>query len=181
MKLGKRWVAQIPPSDEPDVWVPMVNEIPAGSSCKYRLNKTTGQLELAHVLPREVTYPANYGFVPQTRGDDDEEVDILVLAREPLLPLTVVRARVIGGLVERASDQPDAEERLLATAIDDPSVAGVHGVDDLGELRGRIETFVQTYKQDQGIHVAFEGWLDRDAALDRLRRGFKRAKKRPAK
>lgn len=181
MKPGKRWVAQIPPSDEPDVWVPMVNEIPAGSSCKYRLDKATGQLELARVLPHEVTYPANYGFVPGTRGVDDEEIDILVLAREPLLPLTIVRARVIGGLVERAGDQPDAEERLLATAIDDPSLAGVHGIDDLGELRARIETFVRTYKQDQGIQVAFEGWLDRDAALDRLRRAFKRAKKRPAK
>lgn len=180
MKLGKRWVAQIEPSDEPEVWVPMVNEIPAGSACKYRLDKTTGQLALARVLPPEVTYPANYGFVPRTRGDDDEEVDILVLTREPLLPLTVVRAHVIGGFVERASDQSDAEERLLATAVDDPSVAGIHAIHDLGELCGRIETFVQTYKQDQGIHVAFEGWLERDAALDRLRRGFKRAKKRPA-
>jgi inorganic pyrophosphatase len=181
MKLGKRWVAQIRASDDPDAWVPVVNEIPSGSSCKYRLDKITGQLALGRVLPRELTYPASYGFVPGTRGADDEELDILVLAREPLLPLTIVRAHVIGGFVERASDQQEPEERLLATAIDDPSVADVHGVDDLGELRGRIEAFVRTYKQDQGIEVAFEGWLDRDAALDRLLRGFKRAKKRPAR
>lgn len=181
MKLGKRWVAQIQPSDDPDAWVPVVNEIPSGSSCKYRLDKATGQLALARVLPHELTYPANYGFVPGTRGADDEEVDILVLTREPLLSLAIVRAHVIGGFVERASDQGEPEERLLATAIDDPSVASVHGVDDLGELRGRIEAFVRTYKQDQDIEVAFEGWLDRDAALDRLRRGLKRAKKRPAR
>jgi inorganic pyrophosphatase len=181
MKLGKRWVAQIRASDDPDAWVPVVNEVPSGSSCEYRLDKITGQLALARVLPYEVTYPANHGFVPHTRGADDEELDILVLTREPLLALTIVRAQVIGGFVERASDQPEPEERLLATAIDDPSVAGVHDVDDLGELRGRIEVFVRTHKQDQGIEVAFEGWLDRDAALDRLRRGFKRAKKRPAK
>lgn len=181
MKLGKRWVAQIRPSDDPDAWVPVVNEIPSGSSCKYRLDKITGQLALARVLPRDMSYPANYGFVPGTRGADDEEVDILVLTREPLPPLTIVRAHVIGGLVERERDQPEPEERLLATATDDPSVAGVHGLDDLGELRGRLETFVRTYKQDQGVEVAFEGWLDRDAALDRLRRGFKRAKKRPAR
>jgi inorganic pyrophosphatase len=181
MKPGKRWVAQIPPSDDPDAWVPVVNEIPSGSACKYRLDKATGQLALARVLPREVVYPANYGFVPRTRGADDEEIDILVLTREPLLPLTIVRAHVIGGLVERTSEQAEPEERLLATAIDDPSVAGIHGIDDLGELRGRLEAFVRTYKQDQGIEVALDHWLDRDAALDRLRRGFKRAKKRPAK
>jgi len=181
MKLGKRWVAQVQPSDDPDAWVPVVNEIPSGAPCKYRLDKITGQLALARVLPRELTYPANYGFVPGTRGVDDEEIDILVLTREPLLPLTIVCAHVIGGFVERASDQAEPEERLLATAIDDPSVADVHGVDQLGELRGRIEAFVRTYKQDQGIEVVLEGWLDRDAAMDRLRRGFKRAKKRPAK
>src|SRR5215468_2108459 len=166
MKLGKRWVAQIPPSDDPDAWVPVVNEIPSGSSCKYRLDKPTGQLALARVLPREVTYPANHGFVPGTRGGDDEEIDILVLTRDPLLPLTIVRAQVIGGFIERASDQQEPEERLLATAIDDPSVAGVRGLDDLGELRGRIELFVRAYKQDQGIEVAFDGWLDRGTAQD---------------
>lgn len=181
MKLGKRWLAQVQPSDDPDAWVPVVNEIPSGSSCKYRLDKTTGQLELARVLPRDAAYPANYGFVPGTRGTDDEELDILVLTREPLLPLTIARAQVIGGFVERASDQQEPEERLLATAIGDPSVASVRGIDDLGELRGRIEAFVQVYKQDEGVEVAFEGWLDRGAAQDRLRRGFKRAKKRPAK
>lgn len=179
MKLGKHWVARVQPSDDPDAWVPVVNEIPSGSSCKYRLDKTTGQLALARVLAHELTYPANYGFVPGTRGADDEEIDILVLTRAPLLPLTIVHAHVIGGFVERASDMQEPEDRLLATAIDDPSVADVHGID--GELRGRIEAFVRTYKQDQGIEVAFEGWLDRGAALDRLRRGFKRAKKRPAK
>lgn len=181
MKLGKRWVAQIPPSDDLDAWVPVVNEIPSGSSCKYRLDKVTGQLELARVLPHEVTYPANYGFVPRTRGADDEEIDILVLTREPLLPLTIARAHVIGGFVEHAGDQAEPEERLLATAIDDPSVAGIHSVDEVGELRGRIEAFVRTYKQDQGVEVTFERWIDRDTALDQLRRGFKRAKKRPAK
>jgi inorganic pyrophosphatase len=181
MKFGKRWVAQIPPSDDPDAWVPVVNEIPSGSACTYRLDKHTGQLALARVLPREITYPANHGFVPRTRGADDEEIDILVLTREPLLPLAIVRAHVIGGLVERASDQAEPEERLLATAVDDPATADVHGVDDLGELRDRIELFVRTYKQDQGVEVTFERWIDRDTALDVLRRGFKRAKKRPAK
>jgi len=181
MKLGKRWVAQIPPSDDPGAWVPVVNEIPSGSACQYRLDKLTGQLSLARVLPREVTYPANHGFVPQTRGADDEAIHILVLSREPLLPLAIVRAHVIGGFVERTGGQAEPEERLLATAIDDPSVADVHGVEDVGELRGRIEAFVRTYKQDRGVEVALERWIDRDAALDVLRRGFKRAKKRPAK
>jgi inorganic pyrophosphatase len=182
MKLGKRWIEQIAPSDEPDAWVPVVNEIPSGSSCTYRLDKATGQLKLARVLPRDAAYPTNHGFVPQTRcGADDEEIDVLVLSREPLLPLAIVRAHVIGGFVARTGDQAEPEDQLLATAIDDPSVADVRSIDDLGELRGRIEAFVRTSRVDPDVQVSFERWLDRDTALDRLRRGFRRAKKRPAK
>ena len=183
MKFGKRWVEHIPLSEDPDSWVPVVNEIPAGSSCKYRLDKVTGQLELARALPRDVAYPTNYGFVPHTRsGADDEETDVLILAAEPLRPLTIVRARLIGGFIEATSDQEQPEARLIAAALDDPSVDDVHELDDLdAALRERIETFVRTYKQNQNVKVAFAGWFDRASALDRLRRDFKRARKRAPK
>jgi len=183
MKLGKRWVENIPPSDDPDAWVPAVSEIPSGSSCKYRLDKTTGQLELARALPREVAYPTNYGFIPHTRcSADDEETDVLVVSGEPLVPLTIVRARLVGGFVETTSDQEEPEERLVAAVVDDPSVERVHDIADLdGKLREQIETFVRTYKQNQDVQVTFTGWFDRSTALDRLRRAFKRAKKRAAK
>lgn len=183
MKLGKHWVEHIAPSDEPEQWVPVVNEIASGSACKYRLDKITGQLELARALPRDVAFPTNYGFIPHTRcGADDEETDVMILSREPLLPLTIVRARVIGGFDEHASDTGEPEERLIATAVDDPGVDGLHDVADLdADLRGAIERFVRTYKQAENVQVTFEGWFDRDAALDRLRRGFKRARKRAAR
>ena len=76
MKLGKHWVARIERSEDPESWVPAVNEISTGSRCKYRLDKTTGQLELARALPRDVAFPMNYGFIPHTRCcADDEETD----------------------------------------------------------------------------------------------------------
>jgi inorganic pyrophosphatase len=183
MKFGKHWVENIARSDEPEAWVPVVNEISTGSACKYRLDKVTGQLELARALPRDVAFPTNYGFVPHTRSDaDDEETDVMILSREPLLPLTIVRARVVGGFVEKPSDQSEPEERLIAAAVDDPEVADVQCIADLdADLRASIEAFVRTYKQNQDVVVSFEGWFDRDDALDRLRRGFKRAKKRAAK
>ena len=172
----------IPPSEDPDTWVPAVSEIPTGSSCKYRLDKTTGQLELARALPRDVAFPTNYGFIPHTRGVDDEETHVLILSREPIAPLTIVRTRLLGGFVETTSDQEEPEERLLAAVVDDPSVEDVHDIDEIdGELREQIETFVKTYKQNQNVKVTFAGWFDRESALDRLRRGFKRARKRAAK
>ncbi len=183
MKLGKHWVARIAPSEDPSAWVPIVNEISRGSRCKYRLDKVTGQLALARALPPDVSFPTNYGFIPRTRSAaDDEETDVLVLSGEPLLPLTLARARIVGGFVESTSDESRPEERLVAVALDDPAVERIHRLADLDHhLKEQIETFVRTYKQNQDVEVTFDGWFDRDAALDRLRRDFKAAKKRPAR
>jgi inorganic pyrophosphatase len=183
MKLGKHWVARIERSEDPESWVPAVNEISTGSRCKYRLDKTTGQLELARALPRDVAFPMNYGFIPHTRCcADDEETDVMIISGEPLLPLTIVRVRIIGGFVESTSDENQPEERLLAVAADDPSVDDLHRIADIGDARKHaVEQFVRSYKANQDVKVSFDGWFDREAALDLLRRAFKQARKRTAK
>lgn len=179
MKLGKRWVAAIEPSKKPEDWIAAVSEIPAGSCCKYKLDKVSGQISLARALPRDVRFPINYGFVPHTRcRTDDEETDVLILTAEPLVPLTVVKVRVIGGFVETTSDE-GSEERLLAVAVDDPNVSALDAID--ADLERQIETFVRAYKQDEGVLTTFDGWLDREAALALLARAFKRGAKRTAK
>jgi inorganic pyrophosphatase len=66
----------------------VVIEIPMGSSNKYELDKKTGLLKLDRVLYSAVHYPANYGFIPQTLGEDGDPLDVLVLASSPVLPLT---------------------------------------------------------------------------------------------
>jgi inorganic pyrophosphatase len=183
MKLGKHWVARIDRSDDPESWVPAVNEISAGSRCKYRLDKVTGQLQLARALPRDVAFPTNYGFIPHTRCcADGEETDVMIISEEPLLPLTIVRVRIIGGFVETSSDESLPEDRLVAIAADDPSVEDVHRIADVGsKLKEAIEQFVRSYKSNEDVKVSFDGWFDREAALDHLRRDFKQAKKRAAK
>jgi inorganic pyrophosphatase len=154
-----------------------------GSCCKYRLDKVTGQLSLARALPPEVSFPTNYGFIPHTRSKaDDEETDVLVLSCEPLLPLTLARARIVGGFVETTSDDSEPEEKLVAVTLDDPAAEHIRDLADIDPaLKDRIETFVRTYKQNQDVKVSFDSWLEREAALERLQRDFKAAKKRPVR
>lgn len=161
----------------------MVNEISAGSSCKYRLDKATGQLSLARILPDGIRYPANYGFVPGTRSKaDGEEVDILVLAPEPLVPLSTVRARIVGGFAEQSSDEDMPDDRLIAVVVDDPSSARILGLADVDTaFRDDLATFVRTHKQNEGIQSEVCEWFDRDEAITRVARGFKRGRRRPAK
>ena len=56
-----------------------VVEIPKGCKNKYELDKETGLLKLDRVLYTSTHYPANYGFIPRTYGDDHDPLDVLLL------------------------------------------------------------------------------------------------------
>src|SRR5207342_1013531 len=99
-----------------------VIEIPYGASVKYELDKTSGLIRLDRVLYSAVYYPANYGFIPQTLAEDDDPLDVLVLCQEPVAPLTLVGARVIGLMTMIDSGKRD--HKVLAVAADDPEYNG---------------------------------------------------------
>jgi len=112
----------IPVPEDIETFFPVLVEIPRGSKTKYELDKRTGLLMLDRVLYSSVHYPANYGFIPQTHADDGDPLDVLVLMTEPVVPLTIVRARAIGGFFMR--DEKGVDDKIIAVALDDPGVAG---------------------------------------------------------
>ena len=91
---------------------PVVIEIPKGSKNKYELDKETGLLRLDRVLYSAVYYPADYGFIPRTYCDDGDPLDALVLALEPVHPLTLVEARAIG--VMRMRDEKGIDDKIVS-------------------------------------------------------------------
>src|SRR5262249_25178925 len=93
-------------------------EIPMGSSNKYELDTKSGLLKLARVLYSAVHYPENYGFIPQTLGEDGDPLEVLVLASVPIFPLTVLVARAIG--VISLTDHQDGEYKVVAVLANDP-------------------------------------------------------------
>ena len=71
-------------------------EIPQGSRAKYEIDKETGLLKLDRVIYSSFYYPCNYGFIPQTYGDDKDPLDILVITTLPVQALCLMEAKVIG-------------------------------------------------------------------------------------
>ena len=66
-----------------------VIEIPQGSRCKYEIDKESGLLKLDRIIYSAFYYPCNYGFIPQTYGDDKDPLDILVLTSMPVQALCI--------------------------------------------------------------------------------------------
>ncbi len=132
-------------AEAPEIFQAVV-EIPVSTKVKYELDKKTGLLRVDRVLYSSVIYPANYGFIPQTLGDDDDPLDVLVLMQEAVVPLSILRARAIG--VMMMSDQGQNDEKIIAVHLDDPAFLGYRHIDELPEHRLReLRRFFEDYKK----------------------------------
>lgn len=155
----------------PDIaaFVPALIEIPRGSHLKYEVDKPTGLLRLDRVLYSAVHYPANYGFIPRTHADDGDPLDILVLMQEPVEPLSIVRARPLGGL--RMIDK-GGDDKILAVCIDDPAYAHYDSVQALPpHILRELDRFFRDYKLLEGTQDAVEvgDMYGREHALEVIR------------
>ena len=145
-----------------------VIEIQKGSKMKYELDKKTGFLLLDRVLYTSTHYPANYGFIPRTYGDDLDPLDVLVLCTEPLEPLTLVRCYPIGVIVMK--DNGHNDEKIIAIPFADPSYNGYQDISDLPEhLFEEMSHFFSVYKALEGKDTIAGDIKDRKAAVAVIR------------
>ena len=151
-------------------WVPSVIEIPRGSHLKYEVDKPTGLLRLDRVLYSAVHYPVNYGFIPRTHADDGDALDILVLMQDPVEPLTIVRARPLGGM--RMTDEHGGDDKIVAVCIDDPAYAHYQTVEELPpHILRELDRFFRDYKvlEGKGDQVDVGAMYGHDEALKVIR------------
>ena len=90
----------VPAGDSPPDSLNVLIEVPIGGEpVKYEFDKASGALFVDRFLHTPMRYPANYGFVPHTLGEDGDPLDALVVARSP-----IVAARCFASVLEsRAS------------------------------------------------------------------------------
>lgn len=147
---------------QPDV-VQSVIEIPQGSKAKYELDKTSGLLLLNRVLFSSFYYPTNYGFIPQTLGDDNDPLDILVISQLAFQPLCLISAKVIG--VMRMIDNNEGDDKIIAVAAEDASVNHMNDIEDLSKnVHSELKNFFEEYKKLENKTVLVEDFQNAEMA-----------------
>jgi inorganic pyrophosphatase len=138
-------------------------EIPRGSRNKYEYDAELGAIVLDRRLFTSTVYPADYGFVEGTLGEDGDPLDALVLVGDPTFPGCRIRVRTVG--VFRMVDEKGGDDKLVCVPLRDPLWSGVHDLDDIPEaFRAEIEQFFKVYKELEGLPVRTAGYGDRAEA-----------------
>ena len=139
-------------------------EVPMGSRNKYERDADTGAIVLDRRLFTSMAYPADYGFIEGTLGEDGDPLDALALVSDATFPGCRIRARVVG--VFHMTDEKGPDEKILCVPLRDP--AWMH-VDDLldirADLRNEIAHFFQVYKDLEEKKVETRGYGNRDDAV----------------
>ena len=141
-----------------------VVEIPKGSKNKYELDKETGLIILDRILYTSTHYPANYGFIPRTLGDDGDPLDVLLLCSEPLEPLTLCRAYPLG--VISMIDNGHNDEKIIAIPFNDPNYNIYTNIDQLPKhIFDEMRHFFSVYKTLENKETAVDEVSERSIAV----------------
>jgi inorganic pyrophosphatase len=129
-------------SDDKEL-VQVIIETPKRSRNKYAYDVDQKVFELKKVLPAGMDFPYDFGFIPSTRADDGDPLDVLLLMDEPAFPGCLVRARLIGAVEGEQTEKGKTErnDRLIAVA------ETCHLFNDVKMLRDLPPTLVEELEQ----------------------------------
>ncbi|MGN6418982.1 MAG: inorganic diphosphatase [Pseudobacter sp.] len=154
----------VPYGDNAPRVVNAVIEIPQGSRAKYEIDKDSGLLKLDRVIYSSFYYPCNYGFIPQTYGDDKDPLDILVITSLPVQALCIMEAKVVG--VMQMIDNGDGDDKIIAVAANDPGVNHYNNMEELPpHFFSELRHFFEEYKRLENKKVIVEEFGDKSTAL----------------
>jgi len=151
-------------------------EIPKGHRNKYEMDHASGRIKLDRMLFTSTRYPADYGFVDETLGEDGDPLDALVLVDEPTFPGCLIRCRTIG--MFRMTDEKGGDDKLLCVPAGDPRsehLRDIHHVPEFDKLE--IQHFFEVYKDlEPGKSVEGAEWVGRADAEAEVERSYQRLK-----
>src|SRR6188768_3301949 len=147
-------------------------EIPQGSRAKYEIDKESGLLKLDRIIYSSFYYPCNYGFIPQTYGEDKDPLDILVVTSLPVQAMCLMDAKVVG--VMQMIDSGDADDKIIAVVANDPSVRHFNNIEELPKhFFDELRHFFEEYKKLENKTVVVDKYGDKATALAIIEDGLK--------
>ena len=150
----------------------VIIETPKGSQNKFTYDPKTETFLLKKTLPMGTVFPFDFGFIPSTKGEDGDPLDILVIMEEPTFPGCLIRCRLLGSLnaVQKEKKGKEIEnDRLVAVPVTSVLYASLQDVSDLNSgMVTEIENFFIDYNEHEGRKFTPRKWKAAKQALKQL-------------
>jgi inorganic pyrophosphatase len=149
-----------------------VVDTPKGSRNKYKYDEKTHVWRLSKVLPLGASFPFDFGFIPSTKGEDGDPLDVLVVTEEPAFVGCVLPALLIGVLEAEQTDKGETvrNDRLVAVIQTPHNPPIARSLRELDETRlDEIEHFFRSYNEMEGRQfkaLARQGVKEAEAILN---------------
>jgi inorganic pyrophosphatase len=145
-------------------------EIPKGSRNKYEYDEEIGAIVLDRFLFSSMVYPTDYGFIPNTLGEDGDALDAMVCVSEATFPGCVIPVKPIA--LFKMRDEKGEDDKIVCVPTHDPGWNTAETLDDItDQLQNEITHFFSVYKQLEGKDVEVDGWRSREEALEVIEDG----------
>jgi len=155
------------PFDKKQEFLRVVIETPKGSRNKFKYDPQLGSYRLNAILPEGMVFPYDFGFVPCTKAQDGDPVDVLLLMDVPAYPGVVVESRIVGVIEAEQSENGDKmrNDRVVAVAEDSRVHSDIRKPGDLkSNMMEEVERFFTNYNQERGKKFKVLGLKAADAA-----------------
>jgi len=150
-------------------------EIPKGSRNKYEVDHESGKLRLDRTLFTSMAYPADYGYIEDTLGQDGDPLDALVLLPYPTFPGCLVKCRPVA--MYRMVDEKGGDDKVLCVPVD-PRFDDIQDLGDVSDWDlSEIKHFFERYKDlEPGKSVEGSDWVGKAAAIAEIEASVERFK-----
>jgi inorganic pyrophosphatase len=149
--------------------VDIIIETPKGCRNKYAYDEELKKFRLKKILPVGAVFPFDFGFIPGTKGEDGDPLDVLVIMDEPAYPGCVIECRIIGALKAKQTEKDKGKEendRLIAVSTVSTSYSEVQALKDINEnILSEIEHFFISYNRQAGKKFEPHGWANGKEAM----------------
>src|SRR5436190_16831842 len=100
--------------------VRVIVETPKGSCSKYSFDQEFGVMKPGQQLPEGFFFPFDFGFIPQTMGEDNDPLDAIILMDVPSISGALIECRLLGAITGHQKDNGARirNDRFLFTPAD---------------------------------------------------------------
>jgi inorganic pyrophosphatase len=154
---------------ETAIQLKVVIETPRGSRNKFKYDPAGKTFKLSKVMPEGMVFPYDFGYLPATKGDDGDPLDVLVLTDASLFPGCSVDCRLIGVIEAEQEEEGEKRrnDRLVAVATQSLLYSQITGLDQLPPVvLEQIKSFFSNYQRVRGIRFRVLGHSGPERGLE---------------